>query len=122
MIPKTIISDIDGTILNHVGSLHNIYRTTQHVLPGVIEKFGEWKGKSYFIVLITARPESMRRFTELQLEKLGLYFDVLVMGASHGERIVLNDEKPGGDGYEQMPVTASGITIKRDKGLGEVNV
>lgn len=122
MIPKTIISDIDGTLLNHVGNLHNIFISHQAILPSVINKFNEWKGKSYFIVLITARPKSMRRFTENQLERLGLFYDVLIMGATHGERVVINDEKPGDDHYEKMEITASGITVKRDSGLGDVNV
>ena len=112
----TIFCDIDGIVFNDAGSLQNILAGGQFVLGGVKEKFHEWRGLDYYIVLTTARPESARAFTTAQLTKEGLYYDQLVMGLPVGPRVVINDEKP--DGMK----TAYAACIRRDKGLAHVKV
>ena len=52
-------------------------------------------------------------YTELQLQNVGIFYDQLIMGLNRGERIVINDKKPYGD-----MVVASGIELKRNEGIG----
>lgn len=90
--PKTIFCDIDGTILKHVHKFSDITIDSQPVLSGVIEKFNEWDSQCHRIILCTARKESARELTELQLKKLGIAWDQLIMGCSNGERVLINDK------------------------------
>lgn len=111
-IPKTIICDIDGCILKHKGNLININLEDAELLPGVKEKFDEWDKKSYKIIFLTGRKESMREVTEKQLKSFGLFWDILVMGATRGERILINDLKPGNENN-----TATAINMIRNQGF-----
>jgi hypothetical protein len=111
-IPKTIICDIDGCILKHKGNLININLEDAELLPGVKEKFDEWDKKSYKIIFLTGRKESMREATEKQLKSFGLFWDTLVMGATRGERILINDLKPGNENN-----TATAINMIRNRGF-----
>ena len=111
-IPKTIICDIDGCVLKHKGNLININLEDAELLPGVKEKFDEWDKKSYKIIFLTGRKESMREVTEKQLKSFGLFWDVLVMGATRGERILINDLKPGNENN-----TATAINMIRNQGF-----
>jgi len=118
LLPKTIICDIDGCILQHMGSLYKMQTDPPILLNGVKEKFDEWDKKAYKIVLLTGRKESMREITEKQLRSHGLFWDVLVMGATRGQRVLINDLKPSSDGP-----TACAVNLIRDEGLSScVNV
>lgn len=112
---KTIFVDIDGTILKHSKGIYTL-DGPQPVLPGVHDKFQEWHLKSYRIILTTARPDSTRRITEAQLERLGITYHTLLMGLPNGERILINDTKPCG------MTTARAFSLERDKGLEGVDV
>jgi ribonucleotide monophosphatase NagD (HAD superfamily) len=112
-IPKTIICDIDGCILEHQGNLIEMQLKNPVLLPGVKEKFDEWEKKSYKIIFLTGRKESMRQKTEEDLRSLGLFWDVLVMGATRGQRVLINDFKPNND-----TATAVAINLTRNQGLG----
>jgi hypothetical protein len=112
-LPKTIVCDIDGCILQHQGNLCNMIQNEPVLLNGVKEKFDEWDKKAYKIILLTGRKESMREITEKQLHSFGLFWDVLVMGATRGERVLINDLKPNCDKN-----TASSVNLVRNKGLG----
>ena len=116
---KTIFCDIDGTIFKHHGTLQEIQLLQPEILDGVIEKFNEWKLKSYTIILVTGRPESMREITNTHLETFGLYYDILIMGLNNGPRVVINDNKPHDRNIEDMAV---GITIQRNEGIKNINV
>jgi uncharacterized HAD superfamily protein len=129
--PKTIFIDIDGTIFKHpiTSSGAGQYKNTTGlfssdnqpsglVLQDVHAKFDEWKSKSYCIVLVTARSESMRAMTVRQLENNNLFFDHLIMGLPNGERVLINDTKPNNDGRR----TATAFTVCRDKGIGDIEI
>lgn len=113
--PKTIIIDIDGTIIHHFGSLSKQIDNNPKILDGVKETFDEWDRKGYRIVLLTGRKEGMRRVTEQQLHSCGIFYDQLVMGVGGGPRYLINDLKPGST--QEMAV---GINLERNKGIREL--
>lgn len=110
--PKTIFLDIDGTIFKHQGNLSKITINEAELLDGVIETINNWDMCGYNIILTTGRKESCRKVTEEQLQKLGIFYDQLVMGIGGGVRYIINDFKPNSN----LP-TCHAITIDRDKGI-----
>lgn len=114
---KTLFIDIDGTLIKHTGNLTNEILMEPEILPDVIEKLNEWDGRGFKIILTTGRKESMRKITEEQLSKVGIFYDQLVMGITRGERIIINDKKPGND-----MVTVRAIEVPRNEGLGSVEL
>lgn len=121
MTNKTIFLDIDGTILKHMQHVSNILSLAdtahkQTILPDVLGKLNEWESKGYTIILITARKESMRKFTEEQLTSKGIFWDQLIMGIGNGPRHLVNDKKP--DGTE----TAFAVNLDRNSGLSSVSI
>jgi hypothetical protein len=59
----------------------------------------------------------MRKVTEEQLSSVGIFYDQLVMGLNRGERVIINDIKPGID----MKV-ASAYQIPRNEGIGKLEI
>ena len=114
---KTIFLDIDGCIFRHKGNLSTQILQTPELLPGVVEKLNEWEAEGHKIILVTGRKESMRKLTEDQLLKHGIFYDQLIMGLNRGERILINDRKPDND----MRV-ASAIELERNDGLKNVGI
>jgi len=120
--PKTIFCDVDGTLTEHPNSGDNDitrYDLDQEmiILPGTKEKLWEWDKKGYNIILTTGRKEGMRKSTVKQLRKAGIIYDQLVMGIGGGDRILINDKKPGG-GRD----TAMVINLDRDKGVADLEL
>ena len=77
--PKTIICDIDGTLVKHQLPWKNTSSSQKlELLPGTIEKFSEWDAKGYNIILMTGRKESLRFNTEKQLSDIGIFYDKLI--------------------------------------------
>lgn len=114
---KTLFIDIDGTLIKHTGNLSKQILNEPELLPDVLEKLNQWDMDGHKIILTTGRKESMRKRTEKQLSKLGIFYDQLIMGLNRGERIIINDSKPNMD-----MKTASAIQINRNEGLTNVNI
>jgi hypothetical protein len=114
---KTIFIDIDGTLIKHKGNLTTMLTSNIEILPGVIYKLNEWESKGYIIILTTGRKECLRKITEEQLLKNGIFYDQLIMGLNRGERILINDIKPNNN----MRV-ATAIQVERDKGLSDIKI
>jgi len=114
---KTLFIDIDGCLLKHNGNLTEQIKQIPELLPGTIEKLNKWEADGHRIILTTGRKESMRKITEEQLQSVGIFYDQLVMGLNRGERIIINDKKPGID----MRVARS-IEIERNKGIGDIDL
>lgn len=115
--PKTIICDIDGTLVFHNKPTKAANPATKLVLlEGTLEKLLEWDRLGYRIILLTGRKESMRAVTERQLAEAGIFYDQLVMGVGGGTRYLVNDTKP--DGRE----TAFSINVIRNKGIGNIEI
>lgn len=115
--PKTIITDLDGTLINHCGNIVDQYINDVVILPGVLNKLKEWDIKGYRIILITGRKESGRKSLEEQLFKAGIFYDYLLMGIGNGVRVLLNDLKPNSD-----EPTAIAINVKRNSGLENIKI
>lgn len=111
---KTMFVDIDGTLIKHRG-LMKIGNKTK-VLPGVLKKLEEWDKKGYNIILVSGRRESLRAFTEKQLEKAKIIYDQLILGIGGGIRVLINDTKPN----SSVP-TAKAISVKRNVGLENID-
>ena len=115
--PKTIICDIDGTLVKHELPWKNTSASQKlELLPGTIEKFSDWDSKGYNIILMTGRKESLRVNTEKQLSDIGIFYDKLIMGVGGGPRIIINDNKP--DGRE----TAFAYSLERNKGISNLDI
>lgn len=111
---KTIFCDIDGTLLFHnVDTLNG----KGQILPGARETIQTWMRKGYRIILTTGRPESHRRITEEALVSHNIQYHQLVMNLGRGQRVVINDMKPG-----STDPSALAICVDRDKGLEDVEV
>ena len=113
--PKTIICDIDGTLVEHVNpaTAANISHDMK-LLPGTLKKLMEWEANGFNIILLTGRKESMRIVTETQLSKVGIFYDQLIMGVGGGIRVLINDNKPNGD------IAALSINVERNKGINDI--
>ena len=114
---KTVICDIDGTLIQHKGNCVKQLLDKPELLEGTLEKFIEWDRKGYNIILITGRRESTREATENQLSSLGIFYDQLIMGVDGGCRVLINDLKSG-----STEATASSINIERNKGIKDVEI
>lgn len=89
---KTYFIDLDGTLLEHILDFENIYNYPKlRALPGAKEKTMKWHCQGHLIILTTARPESLRYLTEVQLRNAEIVYDELIMGIGSGERILIND-------------------------------
>ena len=109
---RTIIVDLDGCIIKHKESgPHQQWYGSQQLLPGVKEAFAEWESESACIVIMTARPECTRKSLERILDHLEIFYEQLIMGVGHGERILINDSKPFG------PKSAQAWVLPRNEGL-----
>lgn len=114
---KTIICDIDGTLVKHNPPTISCQPDYEmELLEGTIETISDWDKKGYNIILLTGRRESMRDVTEKQLSKIGIFYDHLIMGVGGGKRYLINDLKPQGD------KTAFSYNLIRNKGIKNINL
>lgn len=120
MRPKTIICDIDGTLVEHNGGPSSAILDDTVLLQGTVGKLEEWDKKGYNIVLMTGRKESMRKKTEESLSNLGIFYDMLIMGVGGGQRVLINDLKVDHDAPENP--TAVAINLKRNEGIAKVDI
>jgi mannose-6-phosphate isomerase len=114
---KTIICDIDGTILNHKGDIYKNLLEKPEILNGVIEKLKEWDKNNYKIILTTERKEGTREQTKEQLKLYGINYDELIMGLPNGERILINNKKE-----DSIENTAYAYNVIRNQGLCNLNL
>ena len=91
---KTYFIDIDGTLLYHIPDFENIDKHPDlKALPGAKEKTAQWHCEGDYVILVTARPESLRDLTVRQLAAAGIFYDTILMGIGAGERILINDHE-----------------------------
>lgn len=112
----TIFCDLDGTVVTHHDDYSECGTESQKLLPGVKEKFDEWKAKKHKIILVTGRGVELEEITKEQLKRHNLPYDKLIMEVGAGPRILINDEKTW------TSDTARGIVVKRNGGLGGIDI
>jgi len=106
---KTIICDIDGTIVFYKRDTAGIVAASHDILPGVVEKLNKWETMGCRIILITGRRENLRETTERELTRLGIPFDILLMGYADTGRVLINDE--------ENKLKAHSVSLKRNEGF-----
>lgn len=113
----SIFCDFDGTIGYHYGDLQSMATETPQILPGVKEKFDEWNERGCYIIITTARPQSMEQLTREHLHTMGLKYDRLIMEVTNLPRVLINDRKP----YTDVDA-AQAIIVERDKGFKDLRI
>lgn len=114
--PKTIICDLDGTILKHSHVFSELDKNEPVLNPGVIDKLNYWDSLNHKIILMTARKESAREMTERHLKSLGVMWDQLIMGVSGGTRVLINDKLESKD-----PDRALAVNVITDSGFNDTD-
>lgn len=90
MVPgKTYFIDVDGTIVRHLDA-HKVGIVKEELLEGVKEYWQKFHDND-LIVITTARPEILRKKTEMIFQENGLRYDYLIMGLPYGPRYLIND-------------------------------
>lgn len=88
----TWILDLDGTIVKHNGyktdGCDTFLQGAEHFLHSIPSKD--------MVVFLTSRTEEYREKTEKFLYDHGVRYNHIIFGAPFGERILVNDDKPGG--------------------------
>lgn len=100
----TWILDLDGTIMKHNGYKLDGKDT---FLPGALEFLHSIPDKD-MIIFLTARKDEYREMTVKALENEGVRYDHIIFQAPYGERILVNDKKPGG------LITGLAVNTRRD--------
>lgn len=113
---KTIFCDIDGTLLKHGHKFSAVAKDKPILLPGVREKIDAWDSLNYRIILMTGRKESARELTESHLRKMGLCWDLLIMNAGNGPRVLINDKL-----HKHSPDRALSVNVEVDKGFEDID-
>ena len=110
---KTIICDIDGTLLNYLHDVipHSGHKRDHVALPGVVKKMRQWEVQGCRIIIITGRRESERARTEKDLRFHNIPYDMLIMGFADTGRVLINDV--GGKGE----CKAHAVSLPRDQGF-----
>ena len=112
---KTVICDIDGTLLNylHDRPLSERGKTDHVALPGTVKQMRQWEVDGCRIIIITGRRESERTRTIAELERVGIPYDMLLMGFADSGRVLINDVNSKGT------VKAHAVSLPRDQGFNE---
>ncbi len=105
-LPHTWLIDLDGTVVQHNGHKSG----GERLLAGVKEFWGQIPAHDT-IVLLSARAEDEAAASLRFLQTMGLRYDQVLFGLPAGERVLVNDTKPGGLS------TAVALNVKRDQGL-----
>ena len=88
----TWILDLDGTIVKHNGYLIDGKDT---FLSGA-KAFLKNIPSQDMVIFVTSRKEEYRKLTENFLLEHGISYDYIIFRSSFGERVLVNDDKPGG--------------------------
>lgn len=110
-LPHTWLIDVDGTIVKHNG--HKM--GGDQLLPGVLAFWAQIAPDDR-VVLLSARTPAEMSGTLAFLDAQGLRYDHVLFGLPKGERVLINDDKPGG------LKTALAINLPRDAGLTDLFV
>ncbi len=88
--------DLDGSIFIY-RQFENYTNEKAVLIEGVCEFMNEKNDNGDCIVITTARPESLREFTENELRENNIPYKFLLMGIERGHRHLVNDSDSGSD-------------------------
>lgn len=88
---KTWLFDLDGTLVIHNGHLDG----GDILIDGVKEFFNELN-KDDIVIILTSRKSIYKEQTEKFLLVNNIRYDKIIYDLPHGERILINDDKPSG--------------------------
>ena len=91
-LPKTWLIDVDGTIVKHNGHLE---MAGDKLLPGAKEFLQEIP-QNDIIIFLTARKSNQIQALRNFLTQNVIRFNIILSDLPHGERIIINDNKPSG--------------------------
>ena len=113
----TWLFDLDGTVLKHNGYLKDGKDT---LLDGALDFLKSIPEKDS-IVFLTSRDSKYREITEEFLKKNQIRYDKIIFDLPYGERILINDMKPGGlktgIAINSQRDEWAGITVEEDPSL-----
>lgn len=90
-LSHTWIFDVDGTLC-----IHNGYKNGGDIiLDGVKELFDSIPDDDMIIILTSRKAEEKENLVKFMSDN-GLRFNHIIFDAPMGERILINDDKPGG--------------------------
>ena len=110
---KTVICDIDGTLLDYLHDKPSDERGEHVALPGAVEKMQQWEVMGCRIIIITGRRESERKRTQEELNRFHIPYDMLIMGFADTGRVLVNDIGSHGQ------CKAHAVSLPRDQGFNE---
>ena len=111
VLPKTWLFDLDGTLVKHNGH----HEGEDIFLPGALELLKSIDREDKIIIL-TARSSEYFEKTFKKFEQVGIKIDHWIFDLPAGERIIFNDDKPGG------MKTAIACCVWRDAGLDNIKI
>lgn len=88
---KTFIIDLDGVIVKNSAKYFKPHWGTTEGIKKNVEAVNTLKKNGHQIIILTSRSEDHRKLTVKQLENINLQYDLLIMGALHSQRILIND-------------------------------
>ncbi len=111
-LPKTWILDLDGTLVKHNGYKEDgidilLADAKEYLLPGARGLLNNI-ARQDMVIIVTARRKEYAGLTERFLKEQGICYQHIIYDAPYGERILINDCKPGG------LKTAVAVNLKRD--------
>jgi len=113
----TFFVDIDGTIVEY-RQFSELEIIEPKPIFDVINFLNAHYNSGSVIIITTARPVKFKKFTQDELEKIGLKYHQLVMDCGRGSRVILNDLDP-----EKPEILRSvGLNLKRNEGLKNVEI
>ncbi len=111
--PPTYIIDIDGVILEHDNgrfSSNGQFSSNLKPIKENIKRINKLYESGAVIILCSSRPKSLLNKTKIDLKKISLNYSEIVLGATSGQRFLINDRKPSNESLD----TAISITSKRN--------
>jgi hypothetical protein len=111
---KTVFCDLDGTLVKQPRDITLLASPEfeLELLPGVKEFLHNIDSKRHHLVITTGRKESLRSATIKQLERVGIWYDQLIMGFGGSERVIINNTK-----WDSLEPTAHAVTVPINEGL-----
>ncbi len=112
--PSTFVIDIDGVIFEHDAGRFSPAGDFDENPNGIMENIisiNNLKENGALIILLSSRPECLYSKTKNDLDKFGVKFDKLILGATSGIRYLINDRKPSNPALN----TSISINSERNK-------